>query len=182
MNFINSLTTHKIVEPNKLNALRTGNMVAQAPYRQVAAETYLDNGAILFLDTAAELVLGNHANAQLEQPFLHYTEENMNGPVLGTKYFTVDLDELIGATPVCYPRALALEVGDEFTTNNIAGTIPAAGTKKFAILTAGVLTIADAIPTTAYEGPLFVLDRDTLADGTVAAHLTLLKKHLVVTV
>ena len=185
MNFINQLTVHKIVEPNKLTGLRTAHMVAQAPYRQVAAETYLDNGNILFLDTAAELVLVDGTGAQLKQPFLHYTEELMNGPVLGTKYFTVDLDDTLGADPVCYPRAIALYEGDEFTTNNYETAINplVAGTKYFGVIGANnILEVVAAIPVLAYEGPLFVAEKDVLAAGEAAVHFTLIDKHLVVTV
>ena len=183
MNFINSLTVHKIVEPNKLTGLRTGHIVAQAPYRQVAAETYLDNGNILFLDTAAELVLADATGAQLKQPFLHYTEELMNGPVLGTKYFTVDLDETLDEDAVCYPRAIALYEGDEFTTNNYETALTlASGTKYFGVIGANnILEVLAAVPTTAYEGPLFVAEKDTLAAGEAAVHFTLIDKHLVVT-
>lgn len=175
MNFINQLSKHKIVEVNRLTGLLNGHMVAQAPYRVVA--DYFDNGAIMFLDDVAELVLGNDAAAQKNQPFLHYTEELLTGPVSGLEYFTVDV-----VNGVCYPRAIALYEGDQFTTNNIAGTIPAAGVKKFAVLVAGVLTIVDAIPVTAYEGPLFVVEKDTLPAGQPAVRLTLVNKHLVVKV
>lgn len=182
MNFINQLSKHKIVEVNRLTGLLSGHMVAQAPYRTVA--TTFDNGAIMFLDDAAELVLGNDAGAQKKQPFLHYTEELLTGPVSGLEYFTVDVVGANGTSVegVCYPRAIALYEGDQFTTNNIAGTIPAANVKKFAVLVAGVLTIVDAIPVTAYEGPLFVVEKDTLPAGQPAVRLTLVNKHLVVTV
>lgn len=182
MNFLNALTAHKIVEVNNLVGLRSGHIVAQAPYRQVDAETYLDNGNILFLDTAAELVLADHADAILKQPFLHYTEELMNGPVMGTKYFTVDLDETLGVDAVCYPRAIALYEGDEFTTSNFETRLTlASGTKYFGVVGANnIIEIVDAVPVTAYEGPLFVAEKDTLAAGDAAVHLTLIDKHLVV--
>lgn len=171
----NFIGGHKIVEVGKLHGLLSGHMVAQAPYNQVDEEEYLDNGAILFLDKAAELVLGNDADAILKQPFLHYTEELMNGIFNGLEYFTVELED-----GVCYPRAIALYEGDEFVTNNIAGTIPAAGAKKFAWLVDGVLTIADAVPAEAYEGPLFVVEKDVLPAGEAAAKLTLIDRHFVV--
>lgn len=173
MNFINQLSKHKIVEVNRLTGLLSGHMVAQAPYHTAAAT--FDNGAIMFLDDAAKLVLGNNAAAQMNQPFLHYTEELLTGPVSGLEYFTVDVVD-----GVCYPRAIALYEGDQFTTNNIAGTIPAANVKKFAWLVAGVLTIADTKPGTGYKGPLFVVEKDTLPAGQPAVRLTLVNKHLVV--
>ena len=186
MNFINQLSKHKIVEVNRLTGLLSGHMVAQAPYRTV--KTTFDNGAIMFLDDAAELVLGNDAGAQKKQPFLHYTEELLTGPVSGLEYFTVDVVGANGTSVegVCYPRAIALYEGDQFTTNNIAGTIPAANVKKFAIVSAvadetlNKLFIVDAIPTTTYQGPLFVVEKDTLPAGQPAVRLTLVNKHLVV--
>lgn len=180
MNFINQLSKHKIVEVNRLTGLLSGHMVAQAPYR-TTAKTF-DNGAIMFLDDVAELVLGSDAAAQKKQPFLHYTEELLTGPVSGLEYFTVDVvgSDGVSVEGVCYPRAIALYEGDQFTTNNIAGTIPAANVKKFAWLVAGVLTIADAKPATTYEGPLFVVEKDTLPAGQPAVRLTLVNKHLVV--
>lgn len=174
MNFINQLQKHKIVEVNKLTGLLTGHMVAQAPYRQVASETYLDNGAILFLNTAAELQLGT-TGAELAQPFLHYTEELMNGPVNGYEFFTVDLDSELDGDPVCYPRAIGLQVGDEFTTNNInnLGTY-VFGATNFAVLdTDGTLKLVDTAPATKL---LFVAKKDKLPAGQPAAHLTVVRK------
>lgn len=187
MNFINSLSKHKIVEVNKSVGLLNGHVVAQAPYRQVADETYLDNGWVMFLDDAAELVIGAGHKAQ---PFLHYTEELMTGPVIGAEYFTVDLDQLLGGDKVCYPRAIALYEGDEFTTNNFvlaSGVTLAEAT--FAIVNGdGELELTDAIPTDDYEGPLFKAAKEVLPVGAAytqgtavdAAHLVLLNKHLVV--
>lgn len=187
MNFINSLTKHKIVEINKSVGLLNGHVVAQAPYRQVAAETFLDNGWILFLDDAAELVIGAGHKAQ---PFLHYTEELMTGPVIGAEYFTVDLDDTLGGDKVCYPRAIALYEGDEFTTNNYVFASGVTWTNGvFAIVNAdGEIEVVDAIPTTAYEGPLFKAAKEILPIGAAytqgtaieAAHLVVLNKHLVV--
>lgn len=185
MNFINALTKHKIVEINKSHGLLSGHIVAQAAYRQIAAETYLDNGAILFLDQKAELTTANGTNPILKQPFLHYTEELMNGPVLGTTYFTVDLDEVIGATPVCYPRAIALYEGDEYTTSNFKTAIGGglvAGTIYFGIVDPadGIVNIVAAYPLpAAYTGPVFVATKDTLAAGDAAVHLTLVEKYMV---
>lgn len=187
MNFINSLSKHKIVEINKSVGLLNGHVVAQAPYRQVADETYLDNGWIMFLDDAAELVIGAGHKAQ---PFLHYTEELMTGPVIGAEYFTTDLDQTLDGDAVCYPRAIALYEGDEFTTNNFVFATDVDWTNGvFAIVNAdGALEVTDAIPTTAYDGPLFAAKSEALpvgsayTQGTVisAAHLVVLDKRLVV--
>ena len=191
MNFINSLTKHAIVEINKSVGLLNGHVVAQAPYRQVADETFLDNGWIMFLDDAAELVIDAGHKAQ---PFLHYTEELMTGPVIGAEYFTVDLDDTLDGDKVCYPRAIALYEGDEFTTNNFvfaSGVAFGAGSGEteglFAVLNGdGKLEVRAAAPTSSYEGPLFKARKEVLPVGAaytqgtaiVAAHLTVLNKHL----
>ena len=184
MNFINSLTKHKIVEPNKLAGLINGHMIAQAPFRD-AVNLYLDNGVILFLDEKAELVIGSDANAKKKQPFLHYTEELMNGPVNGSEYFTVDIEN-----GLCYPRAIALYEGDEFTTNNFSTEIGGglvADTKYFAYVdfATGDFEVVDAEPANggglAYVGPLFVAEKDTLAAGQAAVRLTLIDKMITVT-
>ena len=192
MNFINSLTKHKIVEINKSVGLLNGHVVAQAPYRaqEISTgvfETYLDNGCVMFLDDAAELVVGA---GHMAQPFLHYTEELMTGPVIGAEYFTVDLDQTFDGDAVCYPRAIALYEGDEFTTNNFVFKAGVSWTNgKFAVLNAdGALEVVAAIPTAAYEGPLFAAKKEVLPVGAAytqgtaidAAHLVLLDKHLVV--
>lgn len=187
MNFINSLSKHKIVEVNKSVGLLNGHVVAQAPYRQVADQTYLDNGWIMFLDDAAELVIGAGHKAQ---PFLHYTEELMTGPVIGAEYFTVDLDQTFDGDAVCYPRAIALYEGDEFTTNNFVKASDLAWADvKFAALDAdGAIELLAAVPTDDYEGPLFAAKKEVLPVGAAytqgtaieAAHLVLLDKHLVV--
>lgn len=181
MNFINSLTKHKIVEPNKLAGLINGHMVAQAPFRD-AVNLYLDNGAILFLDEKAELVLGSDAEARKKQPFLHYTEELLNGPVNGSEFFTVDIEN-----GLCYPRAIALYEGDEFTTNNFSTAIGGglvAGTKYFAYVdfAAKDFEVVAAVPTGInYVGPLWVAEKDTLAAGQPAVRLTLIDKMITVT-
>ncbi len=193
MNFINQLVKHKIVEINKSVGLLNGHMVAQAPYRQVSTETYLDNGWIMFLDDNAELVIDAGHKAQ---PFLHYTEELMTGPVIGAEYFTVDIDQTLDGDLVCYPRAIALYEGDEFTTNNFVFASGVAFNAasgevegKFAIVNGdGVIEVVAAVPVTTYEGPLFKARKEVLPVGAAytqgtavtAANLVVLNKHLVV--
>lgn len=178
MNFINQLSVHKIVEPNKLTGLRTGHMEAQALYVQVGEEKFLDNGHVLFLSKKGDLVLGNHAEALLKQPFLHYTEELMDGPVLGTKYFTVEMDQVAGAKLACYPRAIALYEGDEFTTSNFKTALTLAfDTLYYAIIAAdGMIEVVAAFPAAPYKGPVFTAKKDVLAAGDVAVALKLVDK------
>lgn len=176
MNFISQLTKHKVVEINNMLALRTGHMIAQAKYTG-AANGYIDNGEILFLNTVGDLVKAEGTNPILKQPFLHYTEELLTGPVSGNEYFTVELD----ANGVGYPRALALHEGDEFTTSNFETALTlAANTKYFGIIGANeIIEVVNALPATPYKGPLFVATKDTLAAGQAAVNLVLIDKYYV---
>lgn len=176
MSFINQLSKHKIVEVNNMLALRTGNMIAQAKYTGTANGT-LDNGNILFLNTVGDLVLAEGANAIIKNPYLHYTEELLTGPVSGNEYFTLELD----ADGVGYPRALALTEGDEFTTSNFETALTLANnTVYYGIIGANeIISVVAAIPATPYVGPLFVAKKDTLAAGQAAVNLVLIDKYYV---
>jgi hypothetical protein len=87
----------------------------------------------------------------------------MTGPYTDLKYFAEVFDE----ANVAYPRALALNIGDSFTTNNYVGTY--AGAAYATINTDGKLALATALPTTAYRGPLFACVPGYLPDGTSQA-------------
>lgn len=168
MNFINQLSRHKIVEVNKLSGLLSGRIVAQAPFYTEA--DYVDNGYIMYLNAEGELVLATDADFTA-QPFLHYTEELMDGPVSGLQYFTVEVQD-----GVCYPRAIALEVGDEFTTNNIANVetfVWPADAPAYAVLDDDALTLTEVTPTT---GLAFAAFKDRLPAGQKAARLVVVQK------
>lgn len=156
------LTIHKIVEVGKLHGLLSGHMIAQAAYDTGVANGTLDNGFILALDQATGKLV--KAAAGSKEIFLHYTEELMTGLVSGYEYFTVEAD----ANGICYPRAIALYVGDEFVTNNVAGTIPTDGSFAKAQIVNGVITV-NALPTAG--NPLFLVKKDTLPNGTAAAYV-----------
>ena len=159
MNIFDQLKGHKVVEANNLQGLRTGHMVAQAKFDGkvgTGGEAYLDNGHILELNEANELVLSaTGAGFAL----LHYSEEHMkfldNAPL---EMFTVTLD---GAA---YPRAIALYHGDTFTTDNFGGTAPAvAGTWYPVTVLAGVLTVGGTAAADTDKGP--IAKKATLPSG-----------------
>lgn len=161
------LNTHKVVEVGKLHGLLSGHMIAQAAYEDPNIGTeqapsylgYLDNGFILNLDQATGTLVKAEDGSQ--PVFLHYTEELMTGPVAGYEYFTVEAD----ADGICYPRAIALYVGDEFVTDNFEGEL--AEDFAPAIVVDGVLTVDDAVQGEA----LFLVKKDRLPNGKVAAHV-----------
>jgi hypothetical protein len=185
-------TVFKVLEVNNIAALRTGHILSQVELPKTKflgrAETYIQNGEIVFLDVDGKLATRNNlgesatdgttdiVNAkdisnQLE-PFIIYNEELMTGPYTDLKYFAEVFDE----DNLCYPRALALNVGDSFTTNNYVGTY--AGAKYATINTDGKLAIAAVLPTTAYRGPVFACVPGYLPDGiTQGVEFTLVVTH-----
>jgi hypothetical protein len=113
-------------------------------------------------DGTTDITNAKDISAQLE-PFIIFNEELMTGPYTDLKYFA----EVFDADNVAYPRALKLNVGDSFTTNNYVGTY--SGAKYATINGDGKLAIAAALPTTAYNGPLFAVVPGYLPDGTTQA-------------
>jgi len=155
------LQPHKIVEVGKLHGLLSGHMIAQASMTIGAGNT-LDNGFILNLNQATGAL--EKAADGTAPVFLHYTEELLNGPVSGLEYFTVEAE----ADGLCYPRAIALYVGDEFVTNNIDVTVALTTALQPAVVVDGVLTVAAA---PAAGEALFLVKKDTLPNGAAAAYV-----------
>jgi len=171
-------TTFKVVEINNMVALRSGHMLSQVvlPKNKFlgGSATYIENGEIVFLDVDGKLAtlnkvgttdgsaaITNAADVKPQlQPFLIFNEELMTGPYTDLKYFA----EVFDADNVAYPRALALNVGDSFTTNNYVGTY--SGALYATINGDGKLALATALPTTAYRGPVFACVPGFLPDGT----------------
>jgi hypothetical protein len=173
-------TVFKVLEVNNIAALRNGHMLSQVELPKTKflgrAETYIQNGEIVFLDVDGKLATRNNLgesaadgttdivnakdiSTQL-QPFIIFNEELMTGPYTDLKYFA----EVFDADNVAYPRALALNVGDSFTTNNYVGTY--AGALYATINSDGKLALAAVLPTTAYKGPVFACVPGYLPDGT----------------
>jgi hypothetical protein len=177
-------TVFKVLEVNNIAALRNGHMLSQIvlPKNKFlgGSATYIENGQIVFLDVDGKLATHNNlgttdgstgiTNAadvkpQL-QPFIIFNEELMTGPYTDLKYFA----EVFDADDVAYPRALALNVGDSFTTDNyVIGAGTQANGAYATINGDGKLSTSNVLPTTAYRGPLFAVVSTTLPDGATAA-------------
>lgn len=172
-------TTFKVLEVNNIAALRNGHILSQVALPQKKflgrAETYIENGEIVYLDVDGKLATRNNLgesasdgttdivnakdiSAQLE-PFIIFNEELMTGPYTDLKYFAE-----VFVDGVCYPRVLKLNIGDAFTTNNYVGTY--AGAAYATINGDGKLALSTALPTTAYNGPVFACVPGYLPDGT----------------
>jgi hypothetical protein len=168
-------TTFKVVEINNVVALRDGHILAQHELPKAkflgGSETYVQNGEIVFLGVDGKLAtrnqLATNAAKLLLKPFLVYNEELMTGPYTDLKYFA----EVFDAENTAYPRALALNVGDTFTTDNfvlVSGTTFAQG--LYAIINAnGKLEVRKDL-TVDYQGPLFAVVGSTLPDGITSAY------------
>lgn len=187
-------TTFKVLEVNNIVALRSGHIVSQVilPKNKFlgGSETYIQNGEIVFLDVDGKFATRNKlgttdgstaiTNADEVKPylvpFIIFNEELMTGPYTDLKYFA----EVFDADNVAYPRALALNVGDSFTTNNYVGT---QSTAAYATInTDGKIALATALPTGAYQGPIFKAVPGYLPDGTTAAvELTVISLNAVLT-
>lgn len=190
-NVYNLLPVFKVVEINNSVALRSGHIIAQAPLKKInylatnatpgtgdGAESYVQNGSVLYLDVDGELkspIRVNSAVKAAQQPILHFTEELFtDGISEELRHFAVDFNE----DNIAYPRGLVLHVGDSFTTNNFSGTLATATVAviddagKFVVY-ADMAAAGTAL--TNYVGPLFHVVPSTLPDGeTDAAELTLL--------
>jgi hypothetical protein len=188
-NLYNIADTFKVLEVNNIAALRSGHMLSQVvlPKNKFlgGTEIYIQNGEIVFLDVDGKLAthnklgttngvtaITNAADVKPQlQPFIIFNEELMTGPYTDLKYFA----EVFDADNVAYPRALALNIGDSFTTDNfgiLAGTVDNAAYATIGVAAdanIGKLVISNVLPTTAYRGPLFSVVKTTLPDGQTTA-------------
>lgn len=177
-------TVFKVLEVNNIAALRNGHLLSQVvlPKNKFldGSQTYIQNGEIVFLDVDAKLAtlnkvgttdgstaITNAADVKPQlQPFIIFNEELMTGPYTDLKYFA----EVFDADNLCYPRALKLNVGDSFTTDNyVVGAGTQANGAYATINGNGKLSTSNVLPTTAYRGPLFAVASTTLPDGVTAA-------------
>ena len=177
-------TTFKVLEVNNIAALRNGHILAQIvlPKNKFldGSQTYIQNGEIVFLDVDGKLAtlnkvgttdgstaITNAADVKPQLvPFVIFNEELMTGPYTDLKYFA----EVFDADNIAYPRALALNVGDAFTTDNyVIGAGTQANAAYATINANGKLSTSNVLPTTAYRGPLFAVASTTLPDGLTAA-------------
>lgn len=166
MGILNYLPTFKIVEINRSTGLVMGHVLSQFPLDPLSTlinSTYttevLENGFIVGLGEG--LLVDSYDATIMAQPFLVFTEE-LNTFMDGLKYFATEAD----AEGDIYPRAIALYVGDAFTTNNyVVGTAVA---PAFAKVVNGVLTLQD----TATVNTLFAVEESTLPLGDLAYKFT----------
>ena len=164
----NLLPNFKIVEINNVAALRMGHVIAQTPAyvsgegkALIASKTvgdykFVENGVIVGLDQTN--VLANYDASKHSQPCLVYTEELITANLLS------GLDQFANQADVngeVYVRALPLNLGDTFTTNNVSGTI----VDGFAKVVNGVITMEAA----ASADTLFIVKKSTLPTGIAAA-------------
>lgn len=157
----NLLPRFKVVEINNVAALRMGHVIAQTPAKEAGVATktvgdykFLENGVIVGLD--ADGTLKNFDKANHYQPCLIYTEELVANGFL-------DQFANLMEDGVCYPRALPLNLGDTFTTNQFKGTIG----DGYGVVTDGIINIQAA-----KEGAMFIVKKSNLPAGQEAIECT----------
>lgn len=123
---INYSPKFKIVEINNVASLRMGHMVDQVPayvdgeHEAIVTPTvkgdykFVENGLIVGLDETN--VLANYNATKHSQPCLVYTEELTGSDHLELEHFATPVP---GVGKAVYVRALPLNLGDTFTTNNV---------------------------------------------------------------
>ena len=162
MGILNYLPEFKVFEPNRMTGLVTGHVLAQFPLNPAStlikavgnggAVKVIENGYIVGLGNG--LLIDKFAPANHGQPFVVFTEE-LNTLLAGNKYFATEA----GADGVIYPRAVALYVGDVFTTNNY--DLDGKTNPKFAKVVDGLLTLQ----VTADANTTFTAEKATTALG-----------------
>lgn len=168
----NYLPKFKVVEINDSVALRSGHMLSQVPVdaaitkKTIAIDddksvSFVENGLIVGL--GANYTIENYDATKHSQAFLVYTEE-LNTFINELHYFANELIE----DEDNFVRALALYVGDTFTTNNYSGTLEGA---KFAKVVDGVLTLQTA----ADIDTMFIAKPTTMPNGTAGCEFTYYK-------
>jgi hypothetical protein len=177
MSILNYLPTFKVVEMNRSTGLVAGHVISQFPVGTIATKDgdgeFIENGVIVGLTN--DLTLENYDATAHSMPFIVFTEE-LNTFMAGLKYFAVPVEAGSADT---YVRAVALYVGDVWTTNNFVGTGAggAYNDEAFAKVTNGIITlqaVADA-------DTLFAVEESTMpADGSEAVKITYIGKPLVV--
>lgn len=164
----NLLPKFKVVEINNVAALRIGHLIAQVPAKVNEVPTrvegdykFLENGAIVGLDRSG--YLKSFVAAEHVQPCLVYNEE------LITADFTGGLDqfaEQFDEEGVVYPRALPLNIGDVFTTNNVKDNDYKNG---YAKVVDGVIVIDEEYTAGTH---MFIAKKSDLPAGQEAVELT----------
>lgn len=158
----------KIVEINNVAALRMGHIIAQTPAKVNEVPTkvvgegddaykFLENGAIVGYDEAG--TLKSYDPAKHTQPCLVYTEELITAGLLeGLDQYANQFEG-----DVVYPRALPLNLGDTFTTNNFTGSLA----DGFGAVENGVIKI-----TSSRAGAMFIVKKSDLPAGQDAIECT----------
>ena len=106
------------VELNKVASRKTGEIEAQCP---LAAEFdgVLENGAIVFIDAAADEIVSTYGDTCVDAMYLHFSNPRRYGELeSGMAHFRYEVNDdydIMGAKYL--PRLYKLTTGDLFTTD-----------------------------------------------------------------
>lgn len=178
--FYNLFPKFKVVEINNVAALRMGHVIAQTPAyvsgdgaivtpTAVGTAKVIENGLIVGLDSSNRLA--NFDATKHSQPCLIYTEELVTGSVVeGLDQYANVVNYKDGEDyEYAYVRALPLNLGDTFTTNNV---VKIEEGKTFAKVTNGRLELEAS----ASADTMFIAKKTTLPAGQDAVEFTYIGK------
>lgn len=161
------LPSFKVMEVNNLTGLRSGHMLSQVKVGTDIAKvakgnlSFIENGIIVGL--SADGTIENFDVTKHGCAFVHFTEE-LNTVLSGLEYFAVPVED------ETYIRAIALYVGDTFTTNNHSAVVEGE-TYVAAKVVDGVLTLQTA----ADDDSMFIVAKSDLPNGDDAYEFTFYK-------
>lgn len=160
MGILKYLPVFKVLEINRSTGLVIGHVLSQfengidLTLVTKNGVNFIENGIIVGLSN--DLTVENFDVSKHAKPFIVFTEE-LNTFMPGLKYFADQADE----DGNFHPRAVALYVGDAFTTNNYSGVYT---NQTFANVVDGVLTLQTEMG----EDTMFTVSSSTLPDGSTA--------------
>lgn len=175
MAITNYLPTFAQVEMNRSAGLGAGHVLSQNvldPTSDLIVEKngteFLENGVIVGLNS--DLTLGAYDADTHNIPFIVFTEE-LNTFMSGLKYFATEED----ADGEIYPRAVALYVGDVWTTDKFEGDV----TDGFATVVGGVIHTqatqdGETTEGTTTQDSIFAVEESTTPNGDPAIRVTYL--------
>ena len=153
-----------VVETNHVSAVRTGNIKAQHK-----ATVDMENGMAVVVDEANKSVALAGPKVDLENIYLHVSEEQLYESHLGRNDFYIKKDQ--------YPRCLKLVEGDVFETNAlVAGeAITYAKGNKLTADATGFWRVAASTEFAIAE----IVEMVTLPNGEAGAKIQIVKQSTV---
>lgn len=151
-----------VVETNHVSAVRTGNIKAQHK-----ATVDMENGMAVVVDEINKTVALAGPKVDLENIYLHYSEEQLYESHLGRNAFYIKAGQ--------YPRCLKLIEGDVFETNALVAGATYAKGNKLTVDATGFWRVAASGEYAIAE----IVELVTLPNGEAGAKIQIVKQSTV---